>query len=196
MMASFFVRIQRVVLPESRVGGHETRVGVELCPKAPGCLDDRQACERLASIGAALRTQQHLIPEALGGPVEHHQVVLQQDAGNPEIAGLPAADTGVESDARTSQRAVRNEDWLPAQGVVDYFVPPKHADRIGARLAPHHQSQYAIIVCHDRLFGRADIWICQSRNGVAGEGAEEQVGRDVADQVGIRIWVCRAGPPI
>ena len=162
---------------------------------APVCLDDRQTRERLAPIGAALRTQQHLIPEALGGPVEHHQVVLQQDAGNPEIAGLPAVDPGVESDARTSQWAVGYEDRLPAEGVVDHLVPPKHADRIGARLAPHDKPQYTIVDSHDRRCSWADIWICQRRNGVPGEGAEKQVGRDIADQVVVRIWVRRPGPP-
>jgi hypothetical protein len=105
-----------------------------------------------------------LRPQAAGGAVVHHQVGVPQPPGRPEVEHLPV-DGAFEHQTRVAQRAVRDDQRLPGNHVVDDLVEGEDRQGVGAGVAVQVDDEHGIARlqplaggCHVLEQRRVDGW--------------------------------------
>ena len=134
------VRVDVVAAREAGVEVHNRSVGVERLPGGPRQLDYGEQHRLPTRKSAADRLVAHLRPEALGGAVEHDQVVVEQEPRDAEVVDLPVQ-RGVEDDATPRERTVARNDRNASDHVVDDLVPPQDVVGVGPRLSIDDDSE-------------------------------------------------------
>ena len=141
--------------------------------------DDPELPERLAGLRPVDAGCEDLWPAAVGLPVVHDQVRVDEVARNAELR--PAA---FEPLCGAGERAVRDRDGVARERVVDYLVIHQHVLGVRLRLAVTHDAEHGLLVGDRRVGDRLERRVVDRGDPVLADAAVQRLVHEELGLVG------------